>query len=264
MTAEIWQKKHRKKEKSMKTTVSLVEALPLSVMRELTLKQKEEIIQSLDTRKIYGAEKYSHKELAIHQCFLADQAEDALKEAKDAYDEKKDAANAAQKALDQANAEVERAIERRNSLQKEAEQKAVEAKKAEADVKAKEDAFVKEDTLAKEMKTIVGVHSSATFEQLKGHMHSVISITGSDKDVFDILKPENVFGKPKAYKWLKNIPESLKKIPDGEKKTGLFDYCEMVLDTMDVKKSNKDMNVIALYNDEVIAEVLKANGLSES
>ena len=83
-------------------------------MRDLTTEKRKEIIQSLEGPKVYGSEKYSHKELAIHQCFLADQAEDALKEAKDAYDEKKDAANAAQKALDQANAEVERAIERRN------------------------------------------------------------------------------------------------------------------------------------------------------
>ncbi len=264
MTAEIWQKKHRKKEKSIMKTTSLVEALPLSVMRELTLKQKEEIIQSLEETKIYGSGKYSHQELAIHQSFLVDQAEDAFKEAEATYNEKEEAANETQKELALANAEVERAIERRNSLQKEADQKNAEAEKAKADVKAKEEAFEKEKTLAKEMKTIVAVHSSATFEQLKGHMHSIISIAGSDKDVLDILKPQSVFEKPKAYKWLKNIPESLNNIPEGERKTGIFDYCEMVLDTMDIKKSNKYLNVIALYNDEVIAEVLKANGLSES
>ena len=238
-------------------TEELIKTLPLEVMRDLTTEKRKEIIQSLEEPKIYGSEKYTHKELAIHQCFLVDQAEDALKEAKDAYDEKKDAANEAQKTLDQANAEVEKAIERRNSLQKEAEKKKAEAEKAEADVKAKEEAFAKETELAKEMKTIVVVHSSATFEQLKGHMHSVIFIAGSDKGVLDILKPQSIFEKPKTYKWLKNIPE-------GERKTGIYDYCEMVLDTMEIKKSNKGLNVIALYNDEVIAEVLKANGLSES
>lgn len=247
----------------MKTTEELIKTLPLEVMRDLTTEKRKEIIQSLEEPKIYGSEKYTHKELAIHQCFLVDQAQDALKEAKDAYDEKKDAANEAQKALDQANAEVEKAIERRNSLQKEAEKKKAEAEKAGADVKAKEEAFAKETELAKEMKTIVVVHSSATFEQLKGHMHSVIFIAGSDKGVLDILKPQSVFEKPKTYKWLKNIPESLKNIPEGERKTGLYDYCEMVLDTMEIKKSNKDLNVIILYNDEIIHETLEANGLSE-
>lgn len=246
----------------MKTT-SLVEALPLSVMRELTLKQKEEIIQSLDTRKIYGAGKYSQSELAIHQKFVRDQASDALKEAKDAYDEKKAAANEAQKALDQANAEVESAIKRRNSLQKEAEQKAVEAKKAEADVKAKEENFAKETELAKEMNTFVVVHSSATFEQISGYAHSMFFIAGDD-DVLDVLKPESTLKKHKDYNWVKNIPDSLKKLPDGKRKDSIMEYCEMALDLSDLKKTNKDKNVVLLYNDKIIRETLEANGLSES
>jgi Tat protein secretion system quality control protein TatD with DNase activity len=263
MTAEIWQKK-TEKEKSIMKTEELIKTLPLEVMRDLTTEKRKEIIQSLEEPKIYGSEKYTHQELAIHQCFLVDQAEDAFEEAEKKCDKKRTEIEETQKALDLAKAEYEKAAQKMNAIQEELDKKRAELEEAESDRKAKEDAFVKEETLAKEMKTIVVVHSSATFEQLKGHMHSVISITGSDKDVLDILKPQNVFGKPKAYKWLKNIPESLKKIPDGEKKTGLFDYCEMVLDTMDIKKSNKDLNVIALYNDEVIAEVLKANGLSES
>ena len=244
-------------------TEELIKTLPLEVMRDLTTEKRKEIIQSFEGPKVYGSEKYSHKELAIHQCFLADQAEDALKEAKDAYDEKKDAANAAQKALDQANAEVERAIERRNSLQKEAEQKAVEAKKAEADVKAKEETFAKETELAKEMNTFVAVHSSATFEQISKYAHSMIFIAADD-NVLRFLKPETALEKREDYDWVKNIPDSLKKLPDEKQKDSIIEFCEVVLELMDLKKTNQDKNVVILYNDEIIRETLEAHGLSKS
>lgn len=245
-------------------TEELIKTLPLEVMRDLTTEKRKEIIQSLEEPKIYGSEKYTHKELAIHQCFLVDQAQDAFEEAEKKCDKKRNEIEETQKTLDLAKAEYEKAAQKMNAIQEELDKKRAELEEAESDRKAKEDAFVKEETLAKEMKTIVVVHSSATFEQLKGHMHSVIFIAGSDKGVLDILKPQSIFEKPKAYKWLKNIPESLKNVQDGERKTGIYDYCEMVLDTMEIKKSNKDLNVIALYNDEIIRETLEANGLSES
>lgn len=244
-------------------TEELIKTLPLEVMRDLTTEKRKEIIQSLEEPKIYGSEKYTHQELAIHQCFLVDQAEDAFEEAEKKCDKKRTEIKETQKALDLAKAEYEKAAQKMNAIQEELDKKRAELEEAESDRKAKEDAFVKEETLAKEMKTIVVVHSSATFEQLKGHMHSVISITGSDKDVLDILKPQNVFGKPKAYKWLKNIPESLKKLPDGKRKDSIMEYCEMALDLSDLKKTNKDKNVVLLYNDQIIRETLEANGLSE-
>lgn len=131
-------------------------------------------------------------------------------------------------------------------------------------MKKKKEALEELENCMNEIKTIVLVHPTANIGELAHYSFSMIYVTKQDRSVFKDLKPDDIFEYseenkliflPQYYSYL------LGEKYDDDAKRSILDYCEMVAHVK--KNEDKNVNVVTLFHNEDIANILKVNGIGE-
>lgn len=110
-----------------------------------------------------------------------------------------------------------------------------------------------------EIQTIVLVHSSASWKQMNQYQFGKIYIVKAERKLLSCLLPDEIFFNDKEENFITKFPWDFEEKYQGKEKEAIIEYCNMVITI----KLITDENVVALFGNKDIAEILRLNGLED-
>lgn len=144
--------------------------------------------------------------------------------------------------------------------------KEIEQQKADLEDQKKENQykFRKFQCLEKEFASVVLVHRTATTKQIisqvNGHIVSTRRDAGNLEERGVVI--DEIFNPKKGEHLITYIPEGISERYETLEWKSIIDFCEMVANYKMSAEKGKENNIIILYSNFDIAEILKANGLT--
>ena len=135
-----------------------------------------------------------------------------------------------------------------------------ENKEIEKDIKKLNTDIEKYSSFTEEVNTILLIHPTANLTEAAKYPMAKMFVTRQDKKILSALKPDVVFDVSKETALITDLPWDFKGKYEISAEKSILAYCEMVANVK-MSEDTSDANIIVLFNNEDIDEILRLNGV---
>ena len=111
-----------------------------------------------------------------------------------------------------------------------------------------------------DMDKIILLHPTASLIQVHRYQVAKIIVNDCDAEIFEGLMPDEVCDTNRLEHLINIFPANFEKKYVESARESIIKYCELVANVI-VCKENENVQIIALFNNDDIAKILKLNGL---